>query len=416
MRRFGSAQHFFTVRGRGFDDIQWRGILEAVRRIVERAGEAGIKASLESDALQFTLTPKDAGEPLVVWRKGEPGIPRSIKTEGMFDPVVQSVLAAIKKIAPMVFEMTCPDGRDYRRMFAKAEQDWAKAENIDREDTTKEHAFQEYVSRRPWRNHQTGNDVKFSSLPREEQKDIRHKWEIEHGAEFDRAKKQRADAEKTPDEKKDTTPAPKQARMSTRTSKPITEDSIRRAAIRVAAKTNDPSLKRAILEILRGDPESTKKASTEDDKAACEDGKLSRHTEDKGVDVGDWLKEQGHDEAAAKWEKHEGDVGKAAALVFPEIHALARQVIMSLVKKEPVSKVASGTPQLRFTAAGKLAEKWIQDAIKEPGRVRKYLGVPEGEAIPQGKLNEAIEKVKGTGNKSLLSALLLAKRLKGMKD
>lgn len=61
----------------------------------------------------------------------------------------------------------------------------------------------------------------------------------------------------------------------------------------------------------------------------------------------------------------------------------------------------------------RVAKKWIQKAIKHPGRVHEYLGIPEDEEIPMGKLDAAIEKVKGTGDKSLLSALQLAKRLKG---
>ena len=40
--------------------------------------------------------------------------------------------------------------------------------------------------------------------------------------------------------------------------------------------------------------------------------------------------------------------------------------------------------------AKKVADGWIQDAIKRPGRVRKYLGIPEGETIPMGKLDAAI--------------------------
>jgi len=63
----------------------------------------------------------------------------------------------------------------------------------------------------------------------------------------------------------------------------------------------------------------------------------------------------------------------------------------------------------------KTAEKWIQDAIKKPGRVRKYLGIPEGEDVPAAKIDAAIAKLKAkedksADEKSLLSALLLAKR------
>jgi len=61
-------------------------------------------------------------------------------------------------------------------------------------------------------------------------------------------------------------------------------------------------------------------------------------------------------------------------------------------------------------------KEWIAKAIKDPGRVRKYLGVPEGEKIPMAKIEAAIEKLKGQPDsdekKSLIGALVLAKRLK----
>ena len=67
-------------------------------------------------------------------------------------------------------------------------------------------------------------------------------------------------------------------------------------------------------------------------------------------------------------------------------------------------------------SAKKVAADWIQDAVKRPGRVRKYLGVPEGEKIPMGELDAAIAKLEGNTKNdeevSLLRALLLAKRFK----
>jgi len=73
--------------------------------------------------------------------------------------------------------------------------------------------------------------------------------------------------------------------------------------------------------------------------------------------------------------------------------------------------VSTGDPEL-------VEAKWIQKAIKDPGRVREYLGVPDGETIPMAKLDAAIEKLKAVEEKtdeqqSLMSALVLAKRLKG---
>jgi len=37
-----------------------------------------------------------------------------------------------------------------------------------------------------------------------------------------------------------------------------------------------------------------------------------------------------------------------------------------------------------------MPEKWIQKAIKQPGALKKELGVPEGEKIPKAKLNAVI--------------------------
>ena len=35
-----------------------------------------------------------------------------------------------------------------------------------------------------------------------------------------------------------------------------------------------------------------------------------------------------------------------------------------------------------------MAEKWIQDAIKKPGALRKAMGVKKGETIPVSELKE----------------------------
>ena len=69
------------------------------------------------------------------------------------------------------------------------------------------------------------------------------------------------------------------------------------------------------------------------------------------------------------------------------------------------------------SARSDAAGEWIQGAIKRPGRVRKYLGVSKGETIPMGKLDAAIKrleskKTRSAEERSLLSALQLAKRFK----
>jgi hypothetical protein len=57
-----------------------------------------------------------------------------------------------------------------------------------------------------------------------------------------------------------------------------------------------------------------------------------------------------------------------------------------------------------------MAEKWIQKAVKRPGRIKRALGVPEDKPIPAGKMSRlrAMAKKKG----SLGSAARLALRFK----
>lgn len=55
-------------------------------------------------------------------------------------------------------------------------------------------------------------------------------------------------------------------------------------------------------------------------------------------------------------------------------------------------------------------KKWIQGAIKHPGALHKALGVPEGEKIPEGKLQEAAHSKNPTTRKRAN----LAMTLKGM--
>ena len=70
-------------------------------------------------------------------------------------------------------------------------------------------------------------------------------------------------------------------------------------------------------------------------------------------------------------------------------------------------------------ARKKRTKKWIQAAIKRPGRTKAYLRRKFGAKaftkdgrIKTTYLNKAIQAAKKQGNRSLLSALILAKRLK----
>lgn len=440
----GSEQHYYTVRGSGFDLKQWSRVLQEVRALVETARADGLNVELEGNARRIKITSPDHQD-FSVYRKGDPGVPKMVLTSGKFDSLVQTVLTAIKKIAPDIFVMTSPDGRDYRRLFAKqflpGQGAWTRMKRLDQLPKTKEEAFLKAMGKQRWRHPETGNQVEFISLPKREQTKLRTRWEQEFGDRYqkmlekarsevedlkkDDSKKEKDEADEALDEavrqqekaeraeglKKIQEKAREDAlRTAGRAGKKkvtMDETNIRQAAIRVASKTDDKELKYQILSILRKADE--KKASDD------EGEKESRFEEGKDVDVGTWLKQNGYEEAAKKWEKHEGDVAKKASIVFPSLGELAREHVVKYALAHPESKVASGSTRDRVAASNHLAKKWIQDAIKRPGRVRKYLGVPEGEDIPTSKLDEAIKKVKESGNKSLLSALLLAKRLKSMK-
>jgi len=51
-------------------------------------------------------------------------------------------------------------------------------------------------------------------------------------------------------------------------------------------------------------------------------------------------------------------------------------------------------------------KKWIQDAIKKPGALRKSMKVKEGQDIPVNKLKKAAEKGGKTGKRAQLALTL----------
>jgi protein-tyrosine-phosphatase len=53
-----------------------------------------------------------------------------------------------------------------------------------------------------------------------------------------------------------------------------------------------------------------------------------------------------------------------------------------------------------------MAEKWIQQAIKKPGALRKSLGVKEGQKIPPKKLAAAAKKGGKMGQRARLAQTL----------
>lgn len=58
-----------------------------------------------------------------------------------------------------------------------------------------------------------------------------------------------------------------------------------------------------------------------------------------------------------------------------------------------------------------MAKKWIQEAIKKPGALRKTLGVKEGEVISKSKLKKAAQ----SKNKTTRKRAVLAETLRKMR-
>jgi hypothetical protein len=53
-----------------------------------------------------------------------------------------------------------------------------------------------------------------------------------------------------------------------------------------------------------------------------------------------------------------------------------------------------------------MAKKWIQDAIKQPGALKKSLGVPAGKTIPATKLSKAASAPGKMGQRARLAQTL----------
>jgi hypothetical protein len=75
------------------------------------------------------------------------------------------------------------------------------------------------------------------------------------------------------------------------------------------------------------------------------------------------------------------------------------------------AKIPSGKKSaVLLKEGGKVAEKWIQKAIKKPGALRAELGAKPGKPIPASKLAAAAKKPGKLGKRARL-----AETLKGMK-
>ena len=57
----------------------------------------------------------------------------------------------------------------------------------------------------------------------------------------------------------------------------------------------------------------------------------------------------------------------------------------------------------RKASASKKADNFIRGAIKKPGQLHRDLGVPQGQPIPQGKLEAAAKKSGKVGQRARLA-------------
>jgi hypothetical protein len=544
MLRTAAYQHYWTVRGRGFNPKQWRALLRVTNRIVKNALADDIKVQYEAEADQIKIIPKNSGgEIFQLYRDdGNANTFNSVRTDmDHYDDVVVSILTAAKKIAPDLIEVSSDGGADvFRRRYAnvdKAMRDVVgfapgggdggsapapsgdvgggtfgmPAFNIDESESSMEKAWDKAIKGVKVRNPDTGHMVLINSLSPSNRgryrKEFEHRWKQQAAQAKQRAKQHAQKTKKTTEqarqkaEKGSGKAAPGKSRPKEK--KAMNEQSVRDAAIRVAAETRDPKLKQAILHVLAGKglPPEFLKNKIEKGSDADGDGKKN-----EGEGKKPWEKDDKDDKKkddkkaayeqtilaaynlflpvaqksvnafyaenpdskiagastaqrvalAAKIAKswiYEGMgnaslVRKASGVAEGEAIKVAhldeairkatdlktqRALVVAKVLQEEATKAASTShvameelmaaykyseedmAEMEKEGGCKLGKKWIQDAIKRPGRVREYLGIPEGKDIPMGKLNEAIKKEKGKDNKSLMSALLLAKRLKGMK-
>jgi hypothetical protein len=53
-----------------------------------------------------------------------------------------------------------------------------------------------------------------------------------------------------------------------------------------------------------------------------------------------------------------------------------------------------------------MAKNWIANAIKKPGSLHRQMGIPQGEKIPEGRLEAAAEKGGTEGRRARLAMVL----------
>jgi len=60
-----------------------------------------------------------------------------------------------------------------------------------------------------------------------------------------------------------------------------------------------------------------------------------------------------------------------------------------------------------------MAKNWIKDAVKKPGQLHKDLGVPQGQKIPQSKIDSAAKQKGKVGQRARFAQTLKKMRRGG---
>ena len=142
--------------------------------------------------------------------------------------------------------------------------------------------------------------------------------------------------------------------------------SLRNDIIRLAY--NDPKHREELLGLVLA---SEKEA--EEKEAKFEKGKK--------VDVGDWLKANGHADAAAAWEKHEGEIGKKAARDLADIaKSLGKKLKAKYVPGQMMWKLPSGHMFMLTRVGRGGSEKMTVDVWKGSKKVKGGIPVASEDA------------------------------------
>lgn len=373
------STHYWSIRGRGFNSSEWIVILSAVRSILANAEDDGVKLAgpfgmgepvLDIERIALNGSADEKAEPFVLSRRPGADSVCECDTEGRpYDAVVESILAAAKRVAPDILEISAYADPNPIRIFAMK--------------TEKSARFPK------------GKPVDVPEWLRGKAEEYRSQGKKEKAKHLEEAAREWAENEEDVEEGKD---PGKNAALDR-----VSSDSKVWGATFMKLDRQFPRFDATKVRDFNLIKEEARRGGFPEKVA----GSVAHYY--RNYRAGEMSLAEAAENLARELRSYRKRANAALDLALREIHLAAL--------RNPNSKVASlSSAEGRVALARKMADKWIEDAIKRPGRVHEYLGIPEGTKIPMGKLDAAIAKVKAEGgNLSLLRALQLAKTLKQKK-